>query len=131
MKMFNTTETQTMLNELLSIPNDISEIQKKLIGKTLALEEINEAISNMEGSIKYDISTEVDESGKKKFSNQDLRDAEFNSRVENHTELNEFYENKKDIQYEINDLKIKFEYLSNRQRNLRTIINFLSNIEQE
>lgn len=84
---------------------------------------IDDNLAYRESELKNEISNEVDEDGKKKYSNETLRKAEFEQRSKTDEEYSKLDEKAKEIEKELNLKNIEISYLENRQKNIRVLLN--------
>lgn len=108
-------------DRLLSLPNEVEKLKLELISKQQGLEDIRSKMRIWELATLSEITNEVDEKGKAKYSNDTKRQAE----LQNRKESSEAYKNDSDIlkslEYELGMINIRLEKLFNEQGNLRAI----------
>jgi hypothetical protein len=118
-------ERLTQLSEkLLEIPNMISQHQESVLNLNERSQTISNEINQIESAIKAEISAQVDENGKKVYSNEVAREAAFIEVSAQNSELNSKREELATIQRNSNMEKIRIEALGNEQRNIRSILYF-------
>ena len=112
-------------NNAKKINVDILDINNRIIKIDIDREELVKKLKAMELQLKSDISQAVDSNGKKKYSNETLRNAEFNNRIkfdEEHKETkNKIDLLSNDIKFLSSDLEFKrnlFKIYSNLLRNM-------------
>jgi hypothetical protein len=113
---------------LLETPSKIKELQEKTILLSEEIRENNERIIVIENEIKSDILSSVDSSGKKVFTNSELRDSAFIERSNDNQVLIKEKSNLKSLKNRMDEIKTEIEFLNNDQRNIRTVLEFFSRI---
>jgi hypothetical protein len=113
---------------LLETPNKIKELQGKLIILSEEIRENNEKILVIENEIKSDILSSVDSTGKKVFTNSELRDSAFIERSSDNQILINEKLNLKSLKNKMDEIKTEIEFLNNDQRNIRSVLEFFSRI---
>jgi len=125
-------ERLTALAErLLEIPNAISEKQGMVLDYNEQTQNISNEISQIESVIKTEINSQVDDNGKKIYSNAESREAAFIEVSRTNTELTDKRNTLSSVQGYMAIEKIKTEALSNEQRNIRSILYFFGGSENE
>lgn len=125
-------ERLTELSEkLLEIPNMISNHQNQVLDLNEKIQTISNEIGHIESSIKSEINSQVDENGKKVYSNEVAREAAFVEVASTNGELVAKKEILGTFQRELNTEKIRIEALGNEQRNIRSILYFFGGSEEE
>ena len=115
-------------DELLGLPEDIKVIQLDLLDLTERSLEISDKINQIESSIQAEINSEADSAGKKIYTNDVLRRAEFIERSANDNELSFVKVDFQSIQRDISEKKIELERISNSQRNIRSVLTFIGEV---
>ena len=117
---------EKLAERLMELPLEISNIQLEL----LTLSEDSQKAANetltCETRLRVLISGLTDDQGKKLHSNEDSRRAAFAEMTADDEELNDLKLKNKGLEHELQLKKIKYEALTNEQRNIRTILAFLS-----
>ncbi len=126
-KYNNYMNAQTVIEKLKSLPTDIYNLQIEILEKTVNLNDLSRKIIKAESVIRVNISEMKDESGKKKYSNEEARRAAFSELVELDIELIEWKKEMDALENQIQLQKAEFDQLVNEQKNFRSILNFLSN----
>jgi hypothetical protein len=111
---------------LLGLPTEIATLQESLIEFNDELQKVDNEISERTSEIKTIINNALDDNGKKLYSNAELREAAFISDSKNDILLPSLYLDHNDIQKRIQKVKIGIENLSNYQRNLRTLVAYMT-----
>ena len=111
---------------LLSLPNEIATLQESLIEFNDELQKIDTEISERESEIKTIINSALDDNGKKLYSNAELRESAFITDSKNDNVLQSLYLDHANIQKRIQKVKIGIENLGNYQRNLRTLVVYMT-----
>lgn len=108
-------------DRLLSLPDEVEKLKLELMSKQQGLEDIKSKMRIWELATLSEITNEVDENGKVKYSNDTKRQAE----LQNRKESSKVYTNDsnilKSLEREIGMLNIRIEKLFNEQGNLRAI----------
>jgi predicted nucleic acid-binding Zn-ribbon protein len=115
-----------LTERLLTLPDSIAESQKEILLRQQFMTETKNKVDELETELRVSIANQIDENGKKVYTNADSRDAEFSKRRKT---VGEFADLDNELSYldsEIQSYKIEYEKLSNEQRNIRTILNFFS-----
>jgi chromosome segregation ATPase len=124
-------ERLTELSEkLLEIPNMISNNQNQVLDLNEKIQTISNEIGHIESTIKSEINSQVDENGKKVYSNEVAREAAFVEVASANGELVAKKEILGTFQRELNTEKIRIEALGNEQRNIRSILYFFGGSEE-
>jgi hypothetical protein len=124
-------ERLTELSEkLLEIPNMISQHQNQVLNLNEKIQAIQNEITQTESVIKSEISSQVDENGKKVYSNEVAREAAFVEASSTNSELLDKKEILSTFQRELNSERIKIEALGNEQKNIRSILYFFGGFEE-
>ena len=125
-------EKLTQLAErLLEIPNMISEKQGMVLDYNEQIRSISNEISQIESVIKTEINSQVDDNGKKVYTNAESREAAFIEVSRTNTELMNKRNTLSSIQGYLSIERVKIEALSNEQRNIRSILYFFGGSESE
>jgi len=125
-------EKLTQLAErLLEIPNMISEKQGMVLDYNEQIQSISNEISQIESVIKTEINSQVDDNGKKVYTNAESREAAFIEVSRTNTELMNKRNTLSSIQGYLSIERVKIEALSNEQRNIRSILYFFGGSESE
>jgi chromosome segregation ATPase len=125
-------ERLTELSEkLLEIPDMISNHQNQVLDLNEKIQTISNEIGHIESTIKSEINSQVDENGKKVYSNEVAREAAFVEVASANGELVAKKEILGTFQRELNTEKIRIEALGNEQRNIRSILYFFGGSEGE
>ena len=117
------------MEELLSLPNDIKELELKLMGynyKKLALKKL---LNSTEIKLMAKISSEKDDKGKAIFSNDTLRRAELDNRLRKDTQYDVIKEELKEVEVKEAEEKIEHTYLRRRFSSIKKVIEYLATIE--
>lgn len=124
-------ERLTELSEkLLEIPNMISQHQNQVLDLNEKIQVVQNEISQTESVIKSEISSQVDENGKKVYSNEVAREAAFVEISSTNSGLLDKKEILSTFQRELNSERIKIEALGNEQKNIRSILYFFGGFEE-
>lgn len=117
--------TLEMAQELSSIPEQVYATQLDIIGLNDQVEENERAISNMEIQIKSQVLAAVDGSGKKIYSNDEARKMAFISDCNENESYLSLIEHRSALSKAMQIKRTEVEMLSNKQRNLRVLIQSL------
>ena len=121
----------SLAERLSEIPNAIFEKQGMILDYNEQTQNISNEISQIESVIKTEINSQVDDSGKKIYSNAESREAAFIDVSRTNTELMDKRNTLLSVQGYMAIEKIKAEALSNEQRNIRSILYFFGGSENE
>jgi hypothetical protein len=122
-------ERLTQLAErLLTIPELMSEKQGMVLDYNEQIQNISNEITQIESAIKTEINTQVDDNGKKVYTNAESREAAFIEISRTNDELMNKRNSLSSIQNYLSIEKIKIETLGNEQRNIRSVLSFFSGI---
>lgn len=110
----------------MELPLEISNLQLETLTLTEEAQSVLNEILTCEAKLKVLISGLTDEQGKKLHSNEDARRAVFAEMAADDEELNDLKLKNKGLEHEAQLKKIKYEALTNEQRNIRTIFSFIS-----
>jgi hypothetical protein len=125
-------ERLTALAErLLEIPNAISEKQGMVLDYNEQIQSISNEISQIESVIKTEINSQVDDNGKKIYTNAESREAAFIEVSRTNNELMDKRNSLSSVQGYLAIERIKIEAFSNEQRNIRSILYFFGGSESE
>ena len=122
----NQTEITSLIYRLREIPSRIEETQSVILKKSQELQKVSNEILLLETTLKSDIAAQVDDSGKKSYSNEDARRAAFIESANSSLELGNLKEKSSQLDLEIQQERIAFDLLNNEQRNIRAILQFFS-----
>ncbi len=113
-----------LAEDLLEIPSRISEIQGRILDHNEEIQTTNNEISQIEATIKSEIGAQLDENGKKLYTNAESREAAFVEISNSNQELVSKRNLLSSLQGYVSIERIKMESLSNEQRNIRAILYF-------
>jgi len=116
-------EIAKQLNETL---DSIRTLAVRLIDESDDLQQMEKGNDTLVVEEKLLIQLEADSAGKKKFSNQDMRDAELSRRLSTDKQYQNNTNSVNKKKTEIEKLKVELRYLENKQRNIRTIASLLA-----
>ena len=121
----------SLAERLLEIPNAISEKQGMVLDYNEQIQSISNEISQIESVIKTEINSQVDDNGKKIYSNAESREAAFIEVSRTNNELMDKRNTLSSVQGYLSIERIKIEAFSNEQRNIRSILYFFGGSESE
>ena len=121
----------SLAETLLEIPNAISEKQGMVLDYNEQIQTISNEIAQIESVIKTEINSQVDDNGKKLYTNAESRESAFIEVSRTNTELMDKRNSLLSVQCYMAIEKIKTEALSNEQRNIRSILYFFGGSENE
>ena len=125
-------ERLTQLGEtLLEIPERIAEKQGMVLDYNEQIQSISKEIAQIESIIKTEINTQVDDNGKKLYTNAESREAAFIETATSNTDLMNKKNSLSSVQGYMAIERIKIETLSNEQRNIRAILYYFGGSEKE
>ena len=117
---------QELIDRLSQLPEEISSESHKLVELTISLHEKNTAFKQSEMEMKLEIAEEVDANGKKAYSNAESREAALTERIKTNEKMVELQREIKQVEVLIQTIKVVVEQLSNEQRNIRSIMQFIA-----
>lgn len=112
--------------ELSDIPKAVYDNQLELIETSDLVESNEKAITELEIEIKSQVLNAVDDAGKKIYTNDESRKMAFISDCNDSADYCKLIELRSDLSKQIQIKRSKIEMLSNQQRNLRVLIEFLN-----
>ena len=122
-------ERLTQLAErLLTVPESMSEKQGMVLDYNEQIQNISNEIAQIESVIKTEINSQVDDNGKKVYTNAESREAAFIDVSRTNNELMDKRNSLSSIQNYLSIEKIKIETLGNEQRNIRSVLSFFGGI---
>ena len=121
----------SLAERLLEIPSSISEKQGMVLDYNEQIQEISNEISQIESVIKTEINSQVDDNGKKVYTNAESREAAFIEVSRTNTELMDKRKSLSSVQSYLSIERIKIEALGSEQRNIRSILYFFGGSESE
>ena len=119
----------SLAERLLEIPNAISEKQGIVLDYNDQVQSISNEIAQIESVIKTEINSQVDDNGKKVYTNAESREAAFIEVSRTNSELMDKKNSLSSVQGYLAIERIKIETLSNEQRNIRSVLSFFSTFE--
>jgi hypothetical protein len=123
-------ERLTQLAEtLLEIPERIAEKQGIVLDYNEQIQSISNEITQIESVIKTEINAQVDDNGKKLYTNAESREAAFIEAATSNDDLMNKKNSLSSVQGYLSIERIKIESLSNEQRNIRSILYFFGGSE--
>lgn len=108
-------------DRLLELPNEIENKRSTLLAMQTHLRTVKEKLQMWEITELSNISNEVDDKGKTKFSNDTKRKAELQKRIDESENYAEIEKMKKELEGKVDILNIQLDKLLNEQLNLRAI----------
>jgi uncharacterized protein YydD (DUF2326 family) len=117
---------ESLANRLLEIPAKVVEAQLELLTLTETSQSQSEKITQIESVIRAEIGATVDGAGKKAYSNAEARDAAFVEKTADNYELIVAKTDLAKTQRSVQEKRIKIEALGNEQRNIRSVLYFIS-----
>ena len=118
-----------LAERLLEIPNAISEKQGIVLDYNDQVQSISNEIAQIESVIKTEINSQVDDNGKKVYTNAESREAAFIEVSRTNSELMDKKNSLSSVQGYLAIERIKIETLSNEQKNIRSVLSFFSTFE--
>lgn len=118
-----------LAERLLEIPNAISEKQGMVLDYNEQIQTISNEILQIESVIKTEINSQVDDNGKKVYTNAESREAAFIEVSRTNSELMDKKNTLSSVQNYLAIERIKIETLNNEQRNIRSVLSFFSSFE--
>ena len=120
-----------LAERLLEIPSAISEKQGMVLDYNEQIQNISNEIAQIESVIKTEINSQVDDNGKKVYTNAESREAAFIEVSRTNNELTEKRNSLSSVQNYLSIEKIKIEALNSEQRNIRSVLYFFGGSETE
>lgn len=118
-------ERLTQLAEtLLEIPERIAENQGRILDYNDQVQSISNEIAQIESVIKTEINAQVDDNGKKLYTNAESREAAFIEAATSNDDLMNKKNSLSSVQGYMAIERIKNETLNSEQRNIRAILYF-------
>jgi len=114
-----------LIEELLIIPEELQEKENRLLALNFKLSEIKRSFDFWESQELRRITEEVDEKGKKIFSNAELRKGELDRRAKQNVEMKSLYEDESKTKVSIETLTIEINYLKRRLSSLKIVANVI------
>jgi GTP1/Obg family GTP-binding protein len=122
---------KNLAEELLSLPAELRDLQIAISNHQTSIDSAQRQISILESDLKSKINDATDqETGKKLYPNEDARKTALIKAASEDLEILSIKEKIQDLSHLLNVNKFEFEYHSNRQRNIRSILAFFSNSDQ-
>lgn len=119
-----------LAERLLEIPREISEKQGIVLDYNDQVQSISNEIAQIESVIKTEINSQVDDNGKKVYTNAESREAAFVEVARTNEELMEKRNSLSSVQNYLSIEKIKIESLNSEQRNIRSVLYFFGGSEE-
>ena len=126
----NQDKISEMIMKLELIPAKIAKHSVDLLDLNEELQESVVEINQMESAIKSPVNSAEDSNGKKMYTNAEAREAAFLQISFDDNELKKAKESQSEIQRKISLERIQIEALSNEQRNIRSIIQYFSSLQE-
>lgn len=118
-------ERLTKLTEtLLEMPLSIAEIQGRILDYNEQSQSISSEITQIESVIKTEINSQVDDNGKKLYTNSESREAAFIEAAASNEDLSAKKSLLTSTQGYLAIERIKMETINSEQRNIRAILYF-------
>lgn len=126
----NQEKISEMIMKLEIIPGKIAKHSVDLLDLNEKLQESITEINQLESAIKSTINSAEDSNGKKLYSNAEAREAAFLQTAFDDEELKKARETQSELQRKISLERIQIEALNNEQRNVRSIIQYFSSLQE-
>ena len=117
-----------LADELLRMPEEVKNLQLELLNYSEQAQEVLNKTQALESVIKSEIDAEIGENGKKLYSNDTARKAAFMEMSDSNEELHNRKEEYNAIQKVVSEYKMDIEELSNQQRNIRSVLDFIGKV---
>ena len=118
-----------LVDQLMTLPKEISDLQIKALAINDSIQLISDEIVKRESEIKSEINAAIDENGKKLYSNEEARKIAFLSDSKEDSTLSKLYIEKSELSHKLDILRITIEQSSNEQRNIRSILSVIKEVE--
>jgi hypothetical protein len=115
----------------LEIPERIAEKQGMVLDYNEQVQAISNEITQIESAIKTEINAQVDDNGKKLYTNAESREAAFIEAATSNDDLMNKKNSLASVQGYMAIERIKMETLNSEQRNIRAILYFFGGSEKE
>lgn len=126
----NQEKISEMIMKLEIIPGKIAKHSVDLLDLNEKLQESITEINQLESAIKSTINSAEDANGKKLYSNAEAREAAFLQTAFDDEDLKKARETQSELQRKISLERIQIEALNNEQRNVRSIIQYFSSLQE-
>jgi hypothetical protein len=126
----NQEKISEMIMKLELIPAKIAKHSVEILDLNEKLQESITEINQMESAIKSSVNSAEDSNGKKLYTNSESREAAFLQIAFDDEDLKKAKEAQADLQRKISLERIQVEALSNEQRNVRTIVQYFSSLQE-
>ena len=123
-------ETEKLISKLIDLPKRLAAIQLSVLDKSQSAQKISNEIMRCETKLRVVIAGLTDDAGKKLHSNEDARRSAFAEMSEEDIELNELKKESSKIERDVQEERINFDTLISEQKNIRSILMFLSGTQQ-
>lgn len=118
------TSSEVLIDRLQEIPEEIKTLEQERFQLALDKADVEKRKSLIENEFKRKINEEVDGNGKKVFSNEASRKAEFERMSLIDSDLIEKNEKLTEIENRMSEISIETSYLSSTQSNFRAILHY-------
>ncbi len=118
-----------LVNSLLDLPKEIMDLQLSALKANDEIQNLSDEILIRENEIKSEINAAVDDAGKKMYSNEESRKIAFLNDSKEDSTLSKLYATKKNADVTLQTIRVEIEMKSNVQRNMRSILGILNNVE--
>jgi len=126
----NQEKISEMIMKLEIIPGKIAKHSVDLLDLNEKLQESITEINQLESAIKSTVNSAEDGNGKKLYSNAEAREAAFLQIAFDDEDLKKAKETQSELQRKISLERIQIEALNNEQRNVRSIIQYFSSLQE-
>lgn len=120
-----------LANSLERMPERILEVQLEIIELAEEIETNSKEIESLEVDIKTAVLNTTDETGKKAYTNDEARKMAFISDCKENLEHQALVQKRSDLARSMQLKRADLEMLSNRQRNLRILIEVFTKVEMD
>jgi electron transfer flavoprotein alpha subunit len=118
-----------LVNSLLDLPKEIMDLQLSALKANDEIQNLSDEILIRENEIKSEINAAVDDAGQKMYSNEESRKIAFLNDSKEDSTLSNLYATKKNADVTLQTIRVEIEMKSNVQRNIRSILGVLNNVE--
>ncbi len=126
----NQEKISEMIMKLELIPSKIAKHSVEILDLNEKLQESITEINQLESAIKSGVNSAEDGNGKKLYTNAESREAAFLQIAFDDEDLKKAKEVQAELQRKISLERIQVEALSNEQRNVRTIVQYFSSLQE-
>ena len=110
-----------MMQELSDMPDKMLAEERRAIAASRKIDAHDKRAREIEQEIYAEVNTETDEDGKKKFSNEKMREAETNKRLNTHAEMQQIREERQAAVEKQQSARSEYDYLKRKMKSYELI----------